>query len=133
MCGCNCSSYMDYEPSYYVLGKNEVEVEDLYEFSKIDDEELYKTYYYDVKNDRIILKDRFGKYYKSEFIQTRDSVHDNFSRTYIMLGSKNGKMLIYNHYDLKLRLRELYRQSVRNQIREEIRNELSSSEPLLSI
>ena len=131
MCGCNCSSYVDYEPNYGVLNKDEIE--DLYEFSKIDDEELYRTYCYDVKNDRIILKGRFGEYFRSEFIQTRNSVHDGFCNTHILLKAKTGKILIYNHYDLKLKLRELYRQSVRNQIREEIRNELSSSEPLLSI
>ena len=82
---------------------------------------------------RIILKDRFGNYFKFEFMQSRNSVHEGFRKTHIMLKAKTGKILIYNYYDLKLRLRELYRQSVRNQIREEIRNELSSSEPLLSI
>ena len=131
MCGCCCSSYVDYEPNYGVLNKDEIE--DLYEFSKIDNEELDRTYYYDVKNDRIIIKDRLGRYFKSEFIQTRDSVHDGFCNTHIMLKSNMGKILIYNYYDLKLRMKELYRENVRNQIREEIRNELSSSEPLLSI
>ena len=132
MCGCCCSSKIDYEPNY-MLSKDEVEVEDLYEFNKIDDEELNRTYYYDVKNDRIIIKDRLGRYFKSKFIQTRDSVHDGFCNTHIMLKSNMRKILIYNYYDLKLRMKELYRENVRNQIREEIRNELSSSEPLLSI
>ena len=64
---------------------------------------------------------------------TRDTCNQDFSKTYCLLTSKSGKILMYCHYTLKNKLKAAYHQNVRNQVREEVRKELSSDIPLLSI
>ena len=130
MCGCCCSSKIDYKSSYqyyYLPDEN-----DLYSFRELDGEELKITYYYDFKKNNILRKNDSGKYYSINFIQTRKH-GDGFSNTHAMLSAKNGKVLMYCHYSLLNKLKEAYHQNIRNKVREEVIKEISVSEPLITI
>ena len=130
MCGCCCSN-IDYE--CYKYSHNRQDENDTYSFDKLDGEELIETYYYDFRNDVIFSKNDEGKYFTINFIKTRKTCRDNFSKTHATLVAKSGKVLMYCHYNLKKKLKEAYHQNIRNKVREEVRKELSVDEPLLSI
>jgi len=130
MCGC-CCSYIDYDGGT-VCGRTHDE-NDIYSFSELDGEKLFRTYYYDFKYDEILRKNNDGMYCKIGSLKTRETGNDSFSKTYCLLASKSGKILMYCHYTLKNKLKEAYHQNIRNKVREEVRKELSANEPLLSL
>ena len=131
MCGCCCSD-IDYEPSYQTY--NIEDKNDLYSFKELDGEELKRTYYYDFRNERILIKNNFGKYEQINFIKTRRyGKSDGFYNTHALLSAKNGRVLMYCHYSLRNKLKEAYHQNIRNKVREEVIQELSVSEPLITI
>ena len=130
MCGCCCSNIdYDYGSGYCrILDEN-----DIYSFNELDGEELIGTYYYDIRNNVILRKDEYGTYSRIRSLKTREGCNDNFSKTYCLLTSKSGRILMYCRVALKNKLKEAYHQNIRNQVREEVRKELSSDIPLLSI
>ena len=130
MCGCCCSD-IDYNHGSQF---NRVHDEnDIYSFSELDGVKLFRTYYYDFRNDEILRKDKYGSYCRIQSLKTREHCHANFSKTHCMFTDKNGKILIYDYENLKNKLKEAYHQNIRNKVREEVRKELSANEPLLSL
>ena len=131
MCGCCCSN-IDYDSGTCCSRTHDEN--DIYSFSELDGEKLFYTYYYDFRKDEILRKDKCETYSRIKSLKTRETRNDSFSRTYCLLTSKSGKILIYCHYTLKNKLKEAYHQNIRNKVREEeVRKELSANEPLLSI
>ena len=131
MCGCCCSN-IEYEPSYQYY--DIPDENDLYSFRELDGEELIGTYYFNLRNGKILIKNDFGKYERINFIKTRCyGKCDNLYYTHAMLTAKNGRVLIYFNYSLINKLKEAYHQNIRNKVREEVIQELSAGEPLITI
>ena len=129
MCGCCCSK-IDYEHGYQYY--DIPDENDLYSFRELDGEELIRTHFYDFKNNKILIKNDFGKHEPINFIKSRKH-GDGFSNTHALLTAKNGKTLMYCHYSLINKLKEAYHQNIRNKVREEVIKELSAGEPLITI